>query len=100
MTQTVDLTIVIGTFAGMLAGFYGIAKVMLKQAAKDRDSDRLERQELSKAIEHMAKNSGKVAEATERAAKEAAERNGHLGEQHETMILAVQHIADTLDKEK
>lgn len=87
MSSGVDITVVLGSFAGMLVGFYGIAKVMLAQAAKDRDSDRQERLELSHAIKEMADNSAKVATATQESAKQAEDRNGHLGEQNV-------HIAD------
>lgn len=87
--MNVDITLVLGAFAGMLIGFYGIARVILNQAAKDRDSDRIERQELATAIKEMAGASGrqadastKVAEATVQSAKEAEIRNGHLGEQN------------------
>lgn len=81
-SMTIDVTLVLGAFAGMLLGFYGIAKVMLKQASKDRDNDRAERLELAKAIKDMAGASGRVANATEKAATEAEQRNGHLGKQN------------------
>lgn len=71
----------------MMGGFYGIAKIMLKQASKDRDAeraerdaDRQERKELSKAIKDMAGATGRVADATKLSASEAKDRNGHLAE--------------------
>lgn len=78
-------------FAGMLLGFYAVAKLMLKQATKDREADREERKDLSSAIKLMAENSAKVARVTEagmdkvavatnKTAREAKERNGHLAE--------------------
>lgn len=83
-------------FAGMLAGFFGIAKVMLNQASKDREADREERKEFSEAIKQMAKNSGRQADATERAAREAEARNGHLAEisvqQADRIIKMVENI--------
>lgn len=92
--MTLDITVVIGTFAGMLVGFYGIARVMLnqavkerEQASKDRESDRVERKELAKAIKDMAGATGRVADATVKSAEEAKARNGHLGKQNV-------HIAD------
>ena len=80
MDKGIDITVVLGAFAGMLLGFYGIAKVMLNQASKDRDNDRHERQTLAKAIQDMAVATGRVADATTRSADEAKERNGHLAE--------------------
>jgi hypothetical protein len=67
-------------FAGMLVGFYSIARVMLNAANKEREADRAERLRLADAITLMASNSSKVARATERSANEAKERNGHLAE--------------------
>lgn len=78
--QPGDLYAILGLFAGVVAGFIGLANVMLKQSTKDREADRLERKELSEAIQRMAKSSDKVAEATVRGANEAKQRNGHLGE--------------------
>lgn len=75
-----DITVVLGAFAGMLLGFYGIARAMLSQAAKDRTDDRNERRELSKAIKDMAGATGRVADATKQAGDEAKQRNGHLAE--------------------
>ena len=80
------ITIVVGAMVTIIGGFGVIAKLMLAQASKDRDADRAERKELALAIQHMAENSQKVAEATERGAQEAKDRNGHLGEQ--TAIVA------------
>lgn len=70
----------LGVIAGMLIGFYGIAKVMLSQASADREADRAERKELTSAVRLMAENSGLQAEATVKQAKEAEARNGHLAE--------------------
>lgn len=78
--STSTIAIVIGAFVTIIGGFGAIAKIMLTQSAKDRDSDRDERLRLSAAIEHMAQNSSKVAEATVRTADEAKQRNGHLAE--------------------
>ncbi len=75
MSNGIDITVVLGAFGSMLLGFYAIAKVMLKQAAADREADRTERKELSEGIKDMAGATGrnadaaiKVAEATSRAA--------------------------------
>ena len=68
--------------AGMLAGFFAIAQIMLKQSSKDRESDRKERKEFSEAIKDMAKASKMVAAETKKGNEEAKIRNGHLGEQN------------------
>lgn len=75
-----DLLAILGAFAGMLAGFFAIAKIMLKQASKDRDADRGEREHLSTAINSMATSNEKIAKAVVRQADEAKQRNGHLAE--------------------
>lgn len=80
MESGIDIKLVLGAFGGMLVGFYGIAKVMLAQSAKDRDADRQERKELSKAIQDMAAATGRVADASAKGAQEAEQRNGHLAE--------------------
>lgn len=66
----------------MLAGFYGITKFILKQAARSQKDDREERIALVKAIGEMAESSQAVADAVTKQAEEAAIRNGHLGEQN------------------
>jgi hypothetical protein len=82
-----EFTGFIGVIAAMLAGFYGIAKMMLSQATKDREADREERKEFSRAIQKMAESSEKVAEEAslsrqvqEKGFAEAEKRNGHLAE--------------------
>lgn len=107
-----ELVSVITVFGGMLAGFFAIAQVMLKQSSKDREADRKERQEFSKAIARMADNSGKVAveaklsrKVQEKGFEEAKTRNGHLGQQNiqiaelvksskKDMLEAVQNIKE------
>lgn len=68
-----ELEPILGIVAGMLAGFYAIFKYQMTQATKDREADREERKDMTKAFT-------RVAEATERAAREAEKRNGHLAE--------------------
>lgn len=75
-----DTPVVVGAFVTIIAAFLGVAKIMLSQATKDREADRNERLKLTLAIEHMADNSTKVAQATDRSANEAKQRNGHLAE--------------------
>lgn len=67
-------------FAGMLTGFYAFARLIIVLSQKDRSADRAERQELIKALDRVADSSKLVAEATQRSADEAKERNGHLAE--------------------
>lgn len=112
---TTVLTIVAGilaTFGGMLGGFYAISRVMLNQAekrdiqaAKDRDADRQERLKFAEAVDHMAKNSGKVAESNKliaqgiiKQAKESEKRNGHLAELITEQGKQTQMIADNAVK--
>jgi len=77
LAEFVPLVTVLG---GMLIGFYGLLKYVLGQAEKDREADRQERQQFSEALKEVAEANVRVAEATENAAKEAKERNGHLAE--------------------
>lgn len=87
------ITVAIGAIVSIVGGFGVIAKVMLnqsakdrttalEQAAKDREADRAERKELTKAIKDMAGATGHQADATVQSAKEAEQRNGHLGKQN------------------
>lgn len=76
-----NVAVIVGAFVTVTGGFFAIAKIMLNQAAKDRDADRAERAALNDAIKEMAVASTKVADATERTAEEAKTRNGHLGDQ-------------------
>jgi hypothetical protein len=77
-----DIVLVLGAFASMLLGFYGLVKFILAQHEKAQEADRNERQELTKAIKDMADSSKAVAKATTKSALEAKDRNGHLGEQN------------------
>lgn len=82
-----NTTEVIIAFGGMIAGFYSISRLMLKQSSKDRESDRDERDKfvlaitkMSAGMEKIALSNGKIAAATAKGAKEAKQRNGHLAE--------------------
>lgn len=86
-----DVILVLGAFAGMLLAFYKIIGTKDIQSAKDREADRAERQALTEAIKTMATSSEKVAEATAVSAREAKERNGHLGEQNVQIAKLVKH---------
>lgn len=68
-----ELTSILALFIGMLTGFYALVKYMIATGEKSKALDIEERLELTKAF-------NRVAEATERAAIEAKERNGHLAE--------------------
>lgn len=89
-----DLVIIIGSFAGMLVGFFTIMRYTLKQGSDDRTSDRKERQALTEAIKKMATSTDKVAQATIKGNNEAKQRNGHLGEQ--SLQLATMLTAQTV----
>lgn len=75
-----ELSPILGIFAGMLLGFYALVKYLLSSQekineahAKTQELDREERKELAKSF-------NRVAEATERQAREAEKRNGHLAD--------------------
>lgn len=68
-----ELAPIIVILAGMLTGFYALLKFVLENASKATENDREERKELSVAVNRMAA-------ATEKSAKEAEQRNGHLAE--------------------
>jgi len=100
-----DLVIIIGSFAGMLVGFFAILRYTLKQGSDDRTSDRKERQDLTAAIKNMASATDKVARVTADGYKtmtaeaksgndKSEKRNGHLGEQNIQLasMLAAQTI--------
>lgn len=68
-----ELTSILALFIGMLTGFYALVRYLISVAEKAQSQDRDERKELIKTF-------NRVAEATETAAREAKERNGHLAE--------------------
>ena len=75
-----ELTSILALFIGMLTGFYALVRYMLNSQDKQQSEllkvqqlDREERIALTQAFT-------RVAEATESAAREAKERNGHLAE--------------------
>lgn len=82
MGVNVDIVLVLGAFGAMLVAFYKLIGTKDAQGSADREADREERKELTEAIKVMAESSQHVASATEKAAREAKERNGHLGEQN------------------
>lgn len=85
----VELAPILGIFAGMLVAFYALVKFLIGEASKTSDADRVERKELASAF-------NRVAEATERSAREAETRNGHLAEisiqNKESIIEAVHRL--------
>ncbi len=91
---SVDIVLVLGAFAGMLVAFYKIIGSKDTQSAKDREADRAERQALTEAIKLMAESSTKVAVATVNSAREAKQRNGHLGEQNVQIAKLVKNQND------
>lgn len=97
----VELAPIFAIFSGMLVGFYGLVKYLLSaqekmnaQHSTTQELDREERKELAKSF-------NRVAEATERGAREAEMRNGHLAEismtNKEQIIEAIHGL--TIDKQ-
>ena len=64
----------------MLSGFYALVKYLIKKSSDTSDADREERKQFMEAMTAMAEASNRVADATERSALEAKQRNGHLAE--------------------
>lgn len=100
-----ELVPILGIVAGMLVAFYALIKFVLKQAEKDRDADRNERQALVAAIEDMAASNREIADKTDKMADaaikgnaEAEIRNGHLAEISENgtkkILGAIHHIKE------
>jgi hypothetical protein len=96
MAQSSDLGIVVAGLVTIIGGFWAIARIMLSQASKEREADRSERQELSKAIVCMADASKEVAAATAKSAIEAELRNGHLAKLVKESIKETRDIKKTL----
>lgn len=87
-----ELAPILTILAGMLVGFYGLLKFVLAQAEEDRNAERGDRKEFSKALKDLTDSNMAIATATETAAKEAADRNGHLAElQIENQKLIINH---------
>jgi uncharacterized protein Yka (UPF0111/DUF47 family) len=89
-----ELTSILALFIGMLGGFYALVRYMLDKqeklqvnAAAVQELDRQERMELTKAF-------NRVADATEKAADEAKQRNGHLAEMELQSQQMFQKLAD------
>jgi len=101
MTQTfaqispTELAPILAIIAGMLVGFYGIAKFLMTQAEKDREADRAERRELSSAISDMAESNRTIADEMRDGNRKAEIRNGHLGEQN---VQITQLVLDAKDE--
>lgn len=84
----------LGIISGMLAGFYGVFKIMNATAVGDRKADREERKAFIKALDNVAKTNREIAQATKRGADEAKARNGHLAEismQNKDQIIEAVH---------
>lgn len=98
-----ELTPIYAIMAGMLTGFYAIAKIMISQSTKERDDDRAERKAFADVIREMADSNRQIAKETKDGNRKAEIRNGHLGEQNvqiaelikstrEDMLDAVQNV--------
>lgn len=82
-----EVSIALGAVVTITGSFLAIAKIMLNQSTKDREQalkermdDRKERLLFVDAIKDLSKSGVRQAEATEKAAREAEKRNGHLAE--------------------
>lgn len=82
------LTAVFGGFGVMLVGFYKYASAREKDFEKSRT---IAAEAYEKSNDKLGRALTRVAEATESAAREAAERNGHLAE------LQIEARKDVLD---
>lgn len=84
--------------ASMLAGFYTLIKFLLREAAKDRGADRLERKDFSAAMRDVADSNREIAHETKQGNSEAKERNGHLAEltvqSNQQMLKAIKNIKE------
>lgn len=86
-----ELAPILTIYAGMLIAFYALVKFLITKSAETQSADREERKEMTKAF-------NRVAEATERAAREAEQRNGHLAEisnqNRDVLLQAVTNIKE------
>lgn len=94
------LGVALAPLAVLLVGFYKFAKDQMKESRSERElqqkafSEALTR--LGTKIEADTKVGRELVQETRKGNKEAAERNGHLGEQNENITkLIVAHAADT-----
>lgn len=91
----VELSGVLGIFAGMLVAFYALVKYLIKNATDTQKEDRKERQDILKDLTNAM---SRMAQASERAAQEAEQRNGHLAEisnqNRDIIIQAVTNIKE------
>lgn len=91
----VELAPILSIYAGMLAGFYAIVKFIISNGQKNSDGDREERQNV---LKDLTASMNRMAEASERAAREAEQRNGHLAEisnqNRDIIIKAVANIKE------
>lgn len=89
VAASIDLVLVLGAFAGMLAGFFAVIRFMIGQGSTDREADRAERSALTQAMAKMAKSNALIARETRKGNQEAKTRNGHLGEQNIHLAMLV-----------
>lgn len=75
-----EFTAILALFIGMLSGFYAIVRYMISVGSKTTEADRAERIAFQDTLKSVAEASNRVADATEKSANEAKERNGHLAE--------------------
>lgn len=98
-----DTPIVVGAFVTVIGAFLAIAKLMLSSAVKERDADRLERAQLTKALQVLGNSRHDQADATRelvaetrKGNQEAKIRNGHLGDQNVRLAEMVDSVGSTV----
>lgn len=100
-TELAPILVILG---GMLTAFYAMLKFVLKEASKSSSADREERKGFEKALRDLTKSNERIAVSHEKAAKEAAERNGHLAEltieARKDVLAAINHISKQEVKEQ
>lgn len=104
-TTLPELGIVLGTvftgFGAMLVGFYKYASAREQDFEKSRI---ILANAFDKSNEKLGKALDRVAEATEKSAREAAERNGHLAElqieARKDIIEGLKHVATVVKEQE
>lgn len=93
-----ELTAILGAFGVILGGFYAFAVSQMKEARKERTT---ERKEFTSALNNVAASAQRVADETKsmkeihkKGYREAEQRNGHLADLVIQQGEVVQKIAD------
>ena len=91
----VELAPIFTIYAGMLVAFYALVKFLINKADETQKADRQERQDILVKLNNTME---RMAQASERSAREAEQRNGHLAEisnqNRDIIIKAVSNIKE------